>query len=347
MAGASPLFGQLDDAAERVPASVTLTCCVVDAGAVQQVACLGDQQEDQAVHQSKELAVVVDNAELARLEPGSQLSVGLIGQEAGAQRHDGLFHAALEPVECSGALGARLVGPLLQHAVGRGVATKAGGVADQPAERPVGVLAAAEHRLQIEFAEGLARERGRIAQDSQAAAVGDDGPQVIVGAVEELLDHAVGRTLAVRAATIEFDPGTDEVECYVGGAVRHRVGLQPVIEHHRLGRLGLTEAQLLEEWHQPVGARLGLERGVARRGDLKGVGEALPQAGEPCPRTHDGVGDSLPWCQTIIFGAQRREVRVERAHPLEQVGGQQTAFGGDVLECWRAHAAPPGIGSST
>ena len=109
--------------------------------------------------------VVVDR-ELAGLEAAAQLAVGGLCEEAGAERLDGDFDAAAELVEGAGAVGAGLVRPAFQVAGAGRVACEPARVANEPAEREVGVLLAAEHGLEVELAVRLAGERRRVAQQS-------------------------------------------------------------------------------------------------------------------------------------------------------------------------------------
>ena len=64
-------------------------------------------------------------------------------------------------------------------------------VAEQPEQGEVGVDLARHHRFEVELDKGLAGQAGVVAQDAQAQAVGDEPPEMLVGAVEELLDQAV------------------------------------------------------------------------------------------------------------------------------------------------------------
>ena len=68
-------------------------------------------------------------------------------------------------------------------------------VADQPQQGEVGVELALHHRFQVKLHVGGAGQADVVAQDAQAQAVADDAPQMVVGAVEELLQQAVRAAL--------------------------------------------------------------------------------------------------------------------------------------------------------
>ena len=75
---------------------------------------------------------------------------------------------------------------------------------------------AGEHGLEVELEEGLAREGLVVAQDAQAQAVGDDGPEVAGAAVEELLHQAVGigggGPAHAGGAAVEAQAAADQVD---------------------------------------------------------------------------------------------------------------------------------------
>ncbi|OQC05104.1 MAG: hypothetical protein BWX80_02224 [Candidatus Hydrogenedentes bacterium ADurb.Bin101] len=91
----------------------------------------------------------------------------------------------------------------------------------EPEEHEVGVDLAVEHGFEVEFEVGLAGQGLVVAEDAEAQAVGDDGPEVALAAVEEFLDqpvgiggggaaHACGAPVQVDAATDEMDGGNAE-----------------------------------------------------------------------------------------------------------------------------------------
>ena len=119
--GAAAGASEFDDSLERVPAAVAVDRDGVSGGVMQQAACLGDEQEDEAVDEAEQLAVVVVDGEFAGFEAAAQLAVGGVGEEPGAERFDSGFDAAAELVECAGAVGAGLVGPAFEGQLDSGI----------------------------------------------------------------------------------------------------------------------------------------------------------------------------------------------------------------------------------
>ena len=64
-------------------------------------------------------------------------------------------------------------------------------MAAEPEQREVGVGLAREHRLEVELDVRLAGEGDVVAQQPQRQSVGDDAPQPLAGAVQQLLNEAV------------------------------------------------------------------------------------------------------------------------------------------------------------
>ena len=125
-----------------------------------------------------------------------------------AENDERLLDLPPQLLECGHALGFRLLGPLLQPA-GFGTVSlpwrEARGVRHKPKQHEVGVDLAAEHGLEVELEEGLARQRLVVAQHPQAQTVRQQRPKVRITAIEELLYQAVRigdrrATLSGRAA---------------------------------------------------------------------------------------------------------------------------------------------------
>ena len=64
-------------------------------------------------------------------------------------------------------------------------------MAQEPEQGEVGVDLAGHHRFEVELDVGLAGQAGVVAQDAQAAPVGEEAPEVVIRLVQELLDEAV------------------------------------------------------------------------------------------------------------------------------------------------------------
>ena len=124
-----------------------------------------------------------------------QLVVGGVGEEAAAEGLDRLLDALAQRVERAGAVLVGGPGPALEPALLGSVGLDARLVADEPQQHEVGVDLAGEHRLEVELDVRLAGERDAVAQHAQHEPVGDDPPQPLGRAVEQLLHEAV-RALA-------------------------------------------------------------------------------------------------------------------------------------------------------
>ena len=146
-----------------------------------------------------------------------QLVVGGVGEEAAAER------SRSRPRRRGGARRARGCRPAAavwdqrssQHSSGA-FGLDAGLVADEPEEDEVGVDLAGEHRLEVELDVRLAGERDVVAQHAEHESVGDDAPQPLGGAVEQLLHEAVwalaGSALDAGGAGVDLDAAADEVD---------------------------------------------------------------------------------------------------------------------------------------
>ena len=197
-----------------------------------------------------------------------------VAGEALAEDLQGLLDAAAQVAQGAGALLLGHLGPLLQPAGLRALALarrEARGVGHEPEQDEVGVDLAGEHGLEVELEEGLAREGLVVAQDAQAQAVRDDGPEVAVAAVQELLHQAVGvgggGTAHAGGAAVEAQAAADQVD-------RHRAeeaadGVGPAVDLGTGAGRQQAEAQLAQERQAPLvvgeaGAGLALGQ-VARR----------------------------------------------------------------------------------
>jgi hypothetical protein len=122
----------------------------------EEIAVFGDEEEDQAVDEAEELAVVVARGEGAAAQGVVQGSVVGVAEQAGAEVLDGGLDAAAEALEHTHARGLGALVPGLDGG-GGGVArggfggAEAGGVADEPEEAEVGEALAVEDRLEVEL----------------------------------------------------------------------------------------------------------------------------------------------------------------------------------------------------
>ena len=121
----------------------------------------------------------------------SQLGVVVVGEEPCSYRLDGVLDPFSELAKRAGTRGDGFDVPLLEMATSWGVAFESGAVAGAPQCLEVAVGVAVEYGLQVKFAIRLAGEGGVVSQQAEHLLVGDDAPQVLVGAVQELLQEAV------------------------------------------------------------------------------------------------------------------------------------------------------------
>ena len=258
-----------------------------------------------------------------------------MGQETLTQLFDGRLHSVAESVQGPGAGSGGLGVPLLQQALRRRVADEAGGVAAQPQHGEVAVGVVGEDPLQVELQVSLAGQRDVVAQHPQQPPVGDDPPQVGGRAVEELLDHPVGRL--GRGAGHAGRPPIQRDFCPElmhrhAGAPEVADRVAPVFNGDLApGELTSGEAQLLQQRAQPAVAGEG--GGVAvvggQRLRFKGCGQVGPQRDQAVPGAADGVGDPLAGHQPVVVRGGAGEVGAAGAQPVEDLAGQQPAPGDD------------------
>jgi hypothetical protein len=85
-----------------------------------------------------------------------------------------------------------------------------------------------EHRLQVDFDEGGARQRGGIPQQPELPAVGQDSPEVLLAAVKAFLQHRLRRQAAAGQPVVQVGVPTDQLNGDVPPLVRDREGGRPV-----------------------------------------------------------------------------------------------------------------------
>ena len=122
-------------------------------------------------------------------------------------------------------------------------------VADQVEQHEVGEQLAVEDRLQVELDVGGADQRGRVAQQPQRGAVGQDRPQLGVVAVEQFLQHGLrGAGVDVRGLVVQVGAPAEQVERDVPGLVADREALALDLE---AARGQVVEAELAQQDAQP------------------------------------------------------------------------------------------------
>ena len=257
----------------------------------QGAAVLGDEPEQHPVHQPQQRPVEVVQLQVgvARVEPAAQLRVVRMGQEPGAEDGDGLLDAVAELIERPLALLDGEAAPLFQVA-GLGAAVgldrEPGLVAGQVEQHEVGEQFPVEDRLQVELDVGGADQRGRVAQQPQRGAVGQDRPQVGVVAVEQFLEHGLrGAGGDVRGLVVQVGGPAEQVDGHVPGPVADREALALQLE---AAPGHLVEAELAQQDAQPPFP------GDPRRCGLGRIG--------PAPSTR-----RLKSCQTSSRYSQDRE----------------------------------------
>ena len=142
----------------------------------------------------------------------------------------------------------------------------------EPEQDEVGIDLAGEHGFEVELEEGLAREGLVVAQDAQAQAVRDDGPEVAGAAVQELLHQAVridgGGPAHTGGAAVEAQATADEVHRHGAEEAADGVGAAADLGAGAGGQQ--AEAQFAQERQAPLvvgeaGARLRPRAGSRRR----------------------------------------------------------------------------------
>jgi len=313
-------------------------------GQEQQPALLGDEEKDQTVDQTQELAVKVLLAEFGRVEPLPQGFVSRVTKEAAAEGGDGRFDAAAQLVEGAGALLLRQPGPALQPALFGPAGLDARLVAEKPEQDEIGIDLALHHRLEVEFNPGLAGEADIVAQDAQPAAVGEKGPEPVVGAVEQLLHHAVGRAAAGSghsgAAPVEVDAPADEMNGQVLPGVGDRVAF--ALDLDGAGRSQAAVAELAEEVQQPFLAGEG-GGGIAFRPSGEVLLKGRPGADEAVPGAAGHLVDLFALDEMIGLRGEPLQSGITGSDALQQLRRQDGPFdmdGGEKIAVAGLHDSP-------
>jgi hypothetical protein len=161
---------------QRVPLPVTGGGRPVRSWVKKEIAGFGDEEEQEAIDEAQELAVVVLAAEIAISQAFSEFAVVPVGEEAGAEFSNGGLNPIAELVEGAGSLTGGFGAPAFQDALFGGLAFEPALMAHQPEDSEVGELASAEHRVEVELDERLASEGAVVAEQPEPQAVGDKPP---------------------------------------------------------------------------------------------------------------------------------------------------------------------------
>ncbi|MCC6129686.1 MAG: hypothetical protein IT186_07130 [Acidobacteria bacterium] len=300
-------------------------------GQQKQITILGHEEEEQSIHNAQELAVVLLAIELAVAEGTAEAMIRRMGEETLAESADRFLDATTKLVKGTDALFAGDLGPLLQPTGGGLLALEARLMAEQPQHAEVGEGIALHHGFDVELDVGLAGEALVVTQQPQAQAVGDDSPEVFLGAVEEFLNEGVGGGLGragnAGCAAIDQDLVTDQVNgqmiVEMGDGVFAAIDLAGLA----LGRHA-PKAKFLEERIQPTFAGERRAGSIQIAGFFAGLLEPAPGHENLLPGALDDLVEFLPRQEVIGVGGEPVEV-LPLGNTLQQLRGQDRAFGAD------------------
>ena len=235
---------------------------------MKQAALLDGEEKQAAIDEPEELLEIGVLGECAGVEAGAERLVGRMGDEAGAEREQGLGDAGAQALAHALALLLAFLFPRFPRTgiagcVGR---ARASGVEEPPDGGEVGVALGAEDEVEIGFEKGGARERIGIAHETELAAVGDDGPGGAGGSVEKLLGELVGGAAAGAGAVDgEAFVGRIEVEAVGGDDDGHAAGA---------GEGGDWVGAVGENDGLGAGGEVGVAKGIAQQFDDEAGGGA-------------------------------------------------------------------------
>ena len=160
-------------------------------------------------------------------------------------------------------------------------------------DQPLGVELTREDGVEVELDIGRADESGGVAEQSQAMAVGQDRPEMVLRAVEQLLDHGLGSSGCsgdTWVALVQVDSRAEQVDRDVLPEMGHRV-CRAIDDDAVRVRGDLAIAQLAKKREQPaVPGRAGAGSVHAPRLGLLPRG---PRTAEVRPGPGGGVTDRL------------------------------------------------------
>jgi len=230
-------------------------------------AILRNEEKDQPVDDTQELAVEVIEPQRPAAERFAQPDVLRVSGETRAQDLQDALDAAAQFPQRPRALPFRLAGPLLQPACLGPFALprcEARCVSHEPQEHEVGVDLARENRIEIELEPGLPGQRLVVPEDAQAQAVRDDRPQARFVAVEQILHEPVRvarrRSMLAGGTAVEREAASSEVYGHRPEAAANGVGA--AVDLRTGGRRQETEPELAKQRQAP------LLVGEARPGDI-------------------------------------------------------------------------------
>ena len=154
-------------------------------------------------------------------------------------------------------------------------------------------------------------------ENAEPASVRDKTPQVLVRAIEKLLEHPVGAgtvgTGRAGLASIQLDPIPDEVDRCVAPGMGKRVRL--ALDRHGLGGKEPTVPETIKQGQEPPVAGVGHGR-IGIRQLAQDLPELPPLLGQPVPGVVDGLVKSLVG-QVIGLGLETIQVAVSVHDPLQ------------------------------
>lgn len=256
-------FREAAEAGERVAEVVDFPQAFVGAGDMSEAAFLDDHEEEQAVNEAEEVGVEFRGEASAGVGggEGAEAVVGGVVEQAVAEgEYDGVDSGA-EAIADAGAGVERVLVVDLDGSLGDGVLSdgQAGGMEEAVEEGEVGEEFLGEDAFEVELDEGEFDEAGRVPEQADEAAVGDDAVEVL-GEVEVFLNQPVGRHargVGHGAAAVERLVPANEVdgELVAGGiAVGDAVGFP--LEGFGFGEVELVAKQA-EERDEPEVTGLG------------------------------------------------------------------------------------------
>ena len=279
----------------------------------EEIAAFGDKQKNEPIDEAEELPVVLLLVEGTGGQGRLQGLVLGAGEEAAAEGFDGPADAVAQLAEDTRADGGAFDVPLLDEALVRlavGGDVEAGGVEDEPEEAEVGKTLSLEDALEVELGKRLPRHAHVVAEESQLAAVGDDGPQGLIAAIQKLLGERVGGRLAragdATGAAVERNIRSHQVHWQMLPLMGDRVG--GIVDHPGGGRGSQRAvAELLEEIAKPRFERRGGGR-VSRVSSGKLLRKRPMNVEETRPTAGDRLAEPFARGEAVIGACEAREL---------------------------------------
>ena len=337
---AAPPLGPVAQAADAVPGRVELLlggeALILE---LHQPPLLGHHQEQQPVDQPQELPVEPGLGQRLGLQRLPQGVVGRVRDEALAQQLQRALDADPQLLADPAALLDPLLVPALQQAGVRvaGLLREARAVEQAPEHGELGIEPAGDNAFQVDLEIGRPGDPGGVAQQAQAAAVGDDAPKR-VAAVQVLLDQGVRRP-AVGPARVQLAVEGDDVDRDRPGGVASQVRDREALAAD--GESGALELQVgevervLQQRQRPGRA------GDGGRGIVGGGAPAL-ELGPQSLRQREGildlVGEAGAGGEAEILRALAVDLVRAQLQVLGEVRREQPALDGDRGQ---RHGRPP------